>query len=656
MRALPRAAVPFLPAAVVLVLLLWWAEHDGGYAPRDWLPGGLLVGALLAVTVFALGPMLRMPSRPVLVALGAFAAYTAWSFLSVTWAEDPGRALQGSERTLVYLAVLALFALLPWTPRSAVFALGAWIAGVTLLGVVALAGTITGDPTSSFEGARFSDPLTYYNADAALWTMGALPALVLAARRELPAALRPALLGAATFLLGLSFITQSRGWALGLVLTLGVALLVLPGRLRLLVAFAVAGVALAPAAPTLLDPYNLTAGLPEGQTAAVLAQAMDDAARMLGVAVVLALALGFGLTALDVRFPPTPRGDALARTGGRALALVTFVALLGAVVVVTDADPVGWSQDRWDEFKGGEQTATGGAGRFASFGSTRYDLYRVSVDVFRDHPLRGTGQDNFLNEYLLLRGNDYEEARWTHSLPLRLLVHTGLIGALLFVVAMAAALVAVWRTRGPSRVAAGAALLVVAMWAGQGLIDWLWEYPVLTVATFALLGIAVALGDAPAARPLGAPVRWAAVATGVVTVLLTAPAWIADRDIAQASVQWPSDPANAFKRLDRAHALDPLNVRPPTVEAIIAARRGDLDRAVDAFTRAADRDPHNWFPRYQLALLAAQRDQDAIAALHLYQAMDRNPREPQLREALASLRSGNALTFQQVDERLRRNR
>jgi len=185
-----RPELLLLPAAPLLALLLWWCQHDGGYAPRDWLPGGLLIAGLLAVTVLGLGASARVPSKAVLVALGAFAAYTVWSFLSITWANDPGRALQGSERTLVYLLAFTLVCLLPWTTRTATWALLAWIAGITVLGGVALADAITGDPTPSFAGDRFADPLAYYNADAALWSMAALPAVVLASRRETPPALR----------------------------------------------------------------------------------------------------------------------------------------------------------------------------------------------------------------------------------------------------------------------------------------------------------------------------------------------------------------------------------------------------------------------------------------------------------------------------------
>lgn len=653
-----RTWLALLPAAPLLALLLWWAQHDGGYAPRDWLPGGLALAGLLAVIVLGLGPVARVPSRPALVAIAAFAAYVAWSFLSITWADDPGRALQGSERSLVYLIAFVVATVLPWTARTALWALGAWVAGITVLGLVALTDAVTGDPTTSFAGARFSEPLSYYNADAALWTMAALPAVALASRRQTPAPARPALLAATTFLLGLAFITQSRGWAIGLSLTALAGLVLLPGRLRFLVALAAAAIALAPFAPTLLDPYNVTAGLPVEAAPAALSGAMDDAGRALGLAVLISIGVGFVLTALDVRRLPTARTRAAARAGGRALAIVAAVAAVAAVVVVTDGDPIGAVDDAWVEFKGGENTAPGTAGRFSSFGSTRYDLYRVSVDVWRDSPITGVGQDNFLNAYLLLRGNEVEEARWTHSLPLRLLVHTGLVGLLLMGVALVAALVGALRGCGARRFAAATALLPVVLWGTTGLVDWLWEYPVLTVAAFVLLGITLALGadrdPPPVRRPwLG---RGAALALAAVSAVLLIPAWIADRDVARASANWTADRQAAYDRLDRASSLAPLDVMPPTVEGVIAARSRDLPRAERAFREAAARDPQNWFPRFQLALLAGTRGDRAAAAASLREARARNPREPLIADAVRRLQENRPVTFAEVDEQLRRSR
>ncbi len=53
---------------------------------------------------------------PVRIALGALAAYTALSYLSILWAAVPGEAWEGANRTLLYLLVFALFAC--WRQRG----------------------------------------------------------------------------------------------------------------------------------------------------------------------------------------------------------------------------------------------------------------------------------------------------------------------------------------------------------------------------------------------------------------------------------------------------------------------------------------------------------------------------------------------------------
>ena len=80
----------------------------------------------------------------------------------------------------------------------------------------------------------------------------------------------------------------------------------------------------------------------------------------------------------------------------------------------------------------------------SGLGSNRYDFFRVALDEFEAHPVAGIGVDNFQEQYLR-RGRSDETPRYPHSVELRTLTETGLIGALLAVVGLAAALVAGWR-------------------------------------------------------------------------------------------------------------------------------------------------------------------------------------------------------------------
>ncbi len=100
-----------------------------------------------------------------------------------------------------------------------------------------------------------------------------------------------------------------------------------------------------------------------------------------------------------------------------------------------------------------------------------------------------------------------EEPLWTHSLWLRLLAHTGIVGV-----------PAVRRRpdrrddRGdprpggaatrPEQVLAGAALLPLGVWLIHGSIDWFWEFPALSGPALGFLAMALpSCGSPPAGRP-----------------------------------------------------------------------------------------------------------------------------------------------------------
>ena len=116
----------------------------------------------------------------------------------------------------------------------------------------------------------------------------------------------------------------------------------------------------------------------------------------------------------------------------------------------------------------------------------------------------------------------YEEPNWTHSIELRLLTHTGIVGFALFVTFLVTALVAAARTRRHApplaRLAAGIGLLPLIVWLIQGSLDWFWEMPALSGPALGFLGIAVALGRSQpqprtaTAERRRAPVRWAGIA------------------------------------------------------------------------------------------------------------------------------------------------
>ena len=121
-----RESPATVPALAAVALFIVWATAQAGYPVTHWGPGGLIVLALLGLTL-AIVPLRRNEvSTPVKIALGCLAGYTALSYLSILWAAVPGDAWEGANRTLLYLLVFTLFAC--WRQRgpSAALLLGVW--------------------------------------------------------------------------------------------------------------------------------------------------------------------------------------------------------------------------------------------------------------------------------------------------------------------------------------------------------------------------------------------------------------------------------------------------------------------------------------------------------------------------------------------------
>ena len=227
-RLRPHVAA-LAPGLAVVALMLVWAVHDGGYDEDTWYWGALMVLGLLTAVVIARGIAETRVSRAGLVALGAFALYVAWSYLSITWADSPGDALTGSNRALLYLLLFATMLVLPWTVRGALTALLAFALGVGVVAIVLLFRLASADHVADLViSGRLAAPTGYFNSTAALFTIQALVAIALAARRELPGPVRGALIAFACAGLQLAVIVQSRGWLFTLPLVAIVAIVVLP--------------------------------------------------------------------------------------------------------------------------------------------------------------------------------------------------------------------------------------------------------------------------------------------------------------------------------------------------------------------------------------------------------------------------------------------
>jgi hypothetical protein len=659
-----------LPALPLAALLTWWTVDDGGYAATKWLPGTVLAVALLGIIVVTRprgAPRVPTPAR---VALAGFAALVAFSYLSIAWAREPGAALQGSHRALLYASITAIGVLLPWTPRAIRVALTVLAGAGAAVVVIALIKLHNATGTGGlFTDARLDFPTGYYNASAALFTLVALPAIALASRRDMPLALRPVMLAIATAAQALALMVESRGWLYTLPVVVLVALVVMPRRVRFLLFLAPVGGAVALMGNRLLEPYHAGAGRDPFEAQAAVTAAAHHVVGPILVASLVVAGIGLVLALADRAVTLSEARERLLRRVSLGVAVLVLIAGIGVGLAVIH-DPLHLPHRGWKDFKRQDNTKeAAGKSRFGSLGTSRYDFWRVALDEFKSHPVAGIGQDNFAQQYLLhRRGN--EEPRWTHSLELRALTHLGVIGGILMLTALgglAWALASARRRSAAIGEATALAALPAIVWFVHGSLDWLWEFPVLSGWALGMAGAGASLAAARAAAPATAEAeavpaarlwarRLAPAAAGVAALaLVVAPAldFVAERDVTAAQHEWPTDRMGAFDRLDRAASLTPSS-RPKLVEALIALHTGDERHAQRAFTAAHDREPHDWLAQLYLGLIASHDRRTADARAWLDGALRLDPREAIVRRAVQRVQSAHPLTIEQAEAALRR--
>jgi O-antigen ligase len=149
-----------LSAGAIIAL----ASADGGFFPSSWRVGAVALGALACV--HALWAPVRRPPTTIplfapLVALGLL------SVASAAWSASPSASLLDAQRTLLYVAALASFALAGEGLVAGV-AVGAGTIGVWALATRVVHGTAV-DP---FEGRLLTGPIGYANGLGALAAIG----------------------------------------------------------------------------------------------------------------------------------------------------------------------------------------------------------------------------------------------------------------------------------------------------------------------------------------------------------------------------------------------------------------------------------------------------------------------------------------------------
>jgi O-antigen ligase len=587
----------------VVTVVAWWTEREGGYAPGSWYPGALVLLALLVATVRVedlarLPPMARW-------SLALFAAFAAWSFLSIAWADARGDAWDSANRTLLYLTVFALFAVPRWRRGESAVVLGAFAVVTAVLGASEVIRGLTGDAVEVFSSGRLAGPIGYENASAALFGAAFWPAAVLVSQPSLRRVARGLLLATAGVLVELCVLAQSRGTLIAMTVGLVCAVALTRDRRRLVAALAAVGTVALVSLPALLAVFND----PPDQGG----KALDTAALAMFVSALVLFAAGLA----------SPRLDRFLARASRARG-VHLVWTTAAVVAVLAAGTLAASS----RFTEGVE-------------SGRYDFWRVALLQIADHPLRGAGAGNFADDYARER-HRHEQPLYPHSIVLGAFGQTGIVGGLLLLGFLGTALLSV--TRVPVSVAAATSAVA---WLAHASLDWLWEVPAVTVPAMVCLGVVVS-ASAPAvesarSRESSGPARAVAILAVVAAAVSYALPALAAREIERAVRRWDRDRSGALHALDRARRLNPLTDRADLAAGALALRSGDLAQAQRAYRRAAGRNGRSWYPQAALGVLELMDGRRADAVARLRAAQRLNPLEPAVAQALPVAEQGGSL-------------
>jgi len=448
LRQLAVTVWPTLLIAAALCLVTFIAGGGLNLGPMTAVEIGLTVVCGLAI---AAAVVLTPAGRPAhgLWPAGLLLAFAALSALSVVWSVQPDASWQAASRLLVYSCVFGLAVLLA---RAAPRRWSAVLGGVLLASAIvcgyALLTKVFPNRLGSEQVAyyaRLREPYGYWNAIGLAAALGAIGCMWLGARRAGHALLSALAYPAMGLMLVTLMLAYSRGALAALILGLALWFCVVPLRLRGATVLIVGGLG---ASVVVAWDFSREVLTTDSATLAARIYAGHQLGVLLAAMLLVLLLAGAAIGFLSGRHAPSPLLRRRAGTLLLSLPVIAVIAFLGLLTASHRGLFGSVSHGLGSLTNPNAAVPAESPGRLTAIGSARARYWKEALEVFKAHPLLGSGAEGYATARLRYRTAPLE-VQQAHGFAVQTLADLGLVGLLLALALLAAWMAAAGRVTHP---------------------------------------------------------------------------------------------------------------------------------------------------------------------------------------------------------------
>ncbi len=430
-------------------------------------------------------------------ALFWFAALAVLTALSIRWSITPADSWYEASRTFAHLAVfaggLALARLAP--SRWPQMLHGISIGCVCVCGYALLTKVFPNVFAADEVYARLREPFQYWNAVGIMAALGVPPLLWLAARRSGHLAVNALAWPGLGILMMSLMLAYSRGALLALGVGLALWFIVVPLRLRSLMALSAATIAVAPIIAWAFSNRSLTS---DHIALADRVSVGHDLGIFTLVMLLMLLLVGLGVNFSVALGAP---GQSFRKFAGRTVGAALLALALTGTVALASA-PGGITGQAWKTWKQmvnpASSTPANTPDRLLATSSVRAQYWKEAGQIFAGRKATGTGAGSYVAARTRYRTNTLS-VRHAHGYVVQTMSDLGVIGLGVSVFALLAWVIAALRTTGlrrrdrglpfdAERIGMITMLVVVVVFGVHSLVDWTWFVPANAVVALLCAG------------------------------------------------------------------------------------------------------------------------------------------------------------------------